>query len=92
MAIREAAIAACRKISPIGGTLGQFVDAAVDATDERFAAAEAREAEWIVDMEARETKRAAEFADLMRKHEEVMRLVAEHHKSMALREGTKLSG
>ena len=64
MTLKEDAIAIFRQRGQVG-TLGEFVDAVVEAADRRMAV--------IDEHEARNEREAVRFAELMRDHEEVMR-------------------
>ena len=64
MTLKEDAIAIFRQRGQVG-TLGEFVDAVVEAADRRMAVIDERE--------ARNEREAVRFAELMRDHEEVMR-------------------
>ena len=68
MTLKEDAIAIFRQRGQVG-TLGEFVDAVVEAADRRMAVIDERE--------ARNEREAVRFAELMRDHEEVMRQIRE---------------
>ena len=76
MTLKEEAIAIFRKRGQVG-TLGEFVDAFVEAAERRMAAIDEREARQIAAMEVRAEREATQFAELMRQHEEVMRQIRE---------------
>ena len=76
MTLKEDAIAIFRQRGQVG-TLGEFVDAVVEAADRRMAVIDEREAKIVAEIEARNEREAVRFAELMRDHEEVMRQIRE---------------